>query len=403
MGSVRVVLFVSKTLKNGKHPIMLRLTANRKSKYVSLSQSSSKVNWDFNKEYPKRKHPFYVELSILIDAKTSSAKKAIMELEALDENYSLEDLARKITLKAKPITLFEYIDDLTASMIGRGKVGNASVYKDTKRVISNFKEGKDILLGSINVPFLKNLEAHLLLSNKGNTVNLYLRTLRAILNKAIEEDILAKERSPFSGYSISHLKNETMKKAISKSDVDKIKEFDTQGVVALQLAKEYFLFSYYCRGMNFKDIAFIQSKSLTKKDNLWQLTYIRSKTGKLFSYSLHPEASILVDKYFEERTNNYLFPFLDKERHQRSVTIFNRLKKTKYQLNKNLKLLASSLGIDEDITTYSARHTFATVLKRSSVGTSKISEMMGHKTEATTQTYLDSFMDDDLYEASLKL
>ncbi|WP_337043905.1 tyrosine-type recombinase/integrase [Emticicia sp. 17c] len=111
----------------------------------------------------------------------------------------------------------------------------------------------------------------------------------------------------------------------------------------------------------------------------------------------------VLDYYKTFRLNNYVFPFLDINKHTSAISIDNRLRKTKRQVNEDLKELATLAKIETNLTTYVARHTFATVLKRSGVSTSLISEMMGHDSEAITQVYLDSFENKQIYEAALNL
>jgi site-specific recombinase XerD len=118
---------------------------------------------------------------------------------------------------------------------------------------------------------------------------------------------------------------------------------------------------------------------------------------------LTPDAASIYTYYKNNRYSDYVFPFLDSEKHKSPESIFNRLAKSKRDVNKHLKKIAELAEIEVNLTTYVARHTFATVLKRTGVSTSKISEMLGHENESITQTYLAEFENNELYEASLLL
>jgi site-specific recombinase XerD len=133
------------------------------------------------------------------------------------------------------------------------------------------------------------------------------------------------------------------------------------------------------------------------------MDYERNKTHQRQLVKLLPPAIEILAYYRKFSLGDYVFPFLDKTKHKTAVQIKNRIKKINKQINEDLKTIAEMAEIDINLTTYVARHTFATVLKRSGVGTSKISELMGHGDEKTTQIYLDEFENEELYEATLNL
>lgn len=404
MASVSIVLFTSKTLKNGEHPIMLRVTKDRKSKYSSIGKSSSIKNWDKNKNLPRRAHPHHKELTILIEHKKLEAQKVLMGLELNNENESLDQIKDHITHKKENIEIISYLDNIISDLEAISKIGNAKVYKDLRRVLKIFLNNKDVTLTSIDTAFLKKLEQHFnLRSYKPNTMSVYFRTLRATLNKAIKDKYLNKVQNPFTDYSIAHLKNETVKRAITRDEIKRIEKLEVNDPKQ-QLAQDFFMFSYYCSGMNFKDFAQLKLKNVEKIDKNMFVIYTRSKTKKLMSVQLVPQALEIINRYKPHKGDqDYIFPILYKDTHISPITIDNRIKKVGTQVNKHLKTVGEMAGVKAPITTYTARHTFATTLKRLGQSTAVISNMMGHKSEAITQVYLDSFENEVLYKASLQL
>ena len=171
----------------------------------------------------------------------------------------------------------------------------------------------------------------------------------------------------------------------------------------LQLAKDLFLFSYYCGGINFVDIAMLKWVNIgTDMDEKPRLTYTRQKTGGKFSIRLIPHALAILERYKLDRTSNpktYVFPVLNTTLHKTASQIHNRCNKVMGQVNVDLKTIGTGEGITTPLTTYVARHSFATALKRSGVATGIISEAMGHSDERTTQIYLSEF-DTDLMDAA---
>ena len=163
------------------------------------------------------------------------------------------------------------------------------------------------------------------------------------------------------------------------------------------LAIDLFTFSYLAAGINFGDIA-----RLTK-DNILEnrLIYIRKKTQKQIKVSLQEQAIKLIQKY-SMPDNPYLFPILSNF-HKTEQQKVNRIYKIIAKVNKSLKEIGERLNIPIDLTTYVARHSFATVLKRSGVNTSLICEALGHSSERVTQIYLDSFGNDQMEDAMKNL
>ena len=110
----------------------------------------------------------------------------------------------------------------------------------------------------------------------------------------------------------------------------------------------------------------------------------------------------IIKKYVSE-SKGYLFPILDKQKHKTPMQKRNRIHKILVKVNRNLKILAAQLGVEANITTYVARHSFASVLKKSGVSIALISEALGHSDLGTTQVYLDSFDDEQIDEAMKNL
>jgi integrase len=203
---------------------------------------------------------------------------------------------------------------------------------------------------------------------------------------------------PFKNFSLAKYSNiKTDKRAISKTDIEKIKKVKLRKPNLL-LAKHLFLFSFYCRGMNFVDMAFLKWKDIKNK----RLTYTRKKTREHFNIGLLKPALDILRHHKTVTFKNkesYVFPIFN-ENHISPQTVYNRKVKMLRQVNKDLKTIAKQAKIQTELTTYVARHSYATILKLSGVSTSIISEALGHASEKITQVYLTEFGDDILDKAS---
>jgi site-specific recombinase XerD len=400
MSSIKVLLRTSNKLKNGEHPIVLRIIKERKTKFIFTGLTCAENFWDFKKNRPVSKHPNAKELNIFITKKIYETQKVILNLENDEKDYSSEEIKKKYKASKKQTTVFSFFDEIITTLTKSNKIGNAKIYKDCKRMLFKFREEQDLSFSDIDVSFLKRFERSFLERDvSGNSISVYMRTIRAVFNKAIAEGYCKKENYPFNDYKVIKLNTETAKRALSKDQMQSILSLNLDISPSLQFAKNIFLFSYYNRGINFKDIALLKWNNIKEG----RLEYRRAKTGKLYSIKLLDPSIYILDQFkliSEYDSESYIFPLLNKEIHISPVQIDNRIKKTAKTTNKGLKEIALRAKIDFNLTTYVARHSYATIMKRNGVSTSLISESLGHRSEKTTQVYLDSFENKMLDEAN---
>ena len=233
------------------------------------------------------------------------------------------------------------------------------------------------------------------------TMNYYFRTLRATYNKAVEAKCANREKSPFIEYKLSRFSTKTKKRALSKENVKKILELDCSSKSDIaRLAHDVFSFSYYCGGISLVDIANLTPNNIIDG----RLLYERQKTHGSINLVLLDVAKVVIQRYDDyQKRAGYLFPILNDKVHITPMQKHNRVRKLCHQINKELHKLADELGIKEDVTTYVARHSFATVLKKSGVNIGIISQALGHQDIKTTQIYLSKFDDEQVDSAMQNL
>ncbi|NDW11134.1 site-specific integrase [Dysgonomonas sp. 520] len=391
--TVNVLCYKSKTLSTGEHPLMLCISKDGKRKYLSLGVSIYPQHWDFKKNLPKRNCPNKDLIQRLINEKINLYTEHILELKTTNREFTITNLIDKVNGVSSKCTVQQLFDIYIEQLRKEGRLKYASTFKELKNSLIEFNYHLDILFSDIDVTWLKNYEAWL--RGKGlayNSIGVRFRTLRAIYNKAIEDNIVKQEYYPFKVFKVSKLHEDTVKRAISKSDIEKIINYKSDREYT-QLSIDLFFFSYLCAGINFTDIAYLT------KDNILddRLVYTRKKTKKLIKIPLQEKALLIVSKY-SQVNNHYLFPILSNF-HKTDQQKMNRINKTLRKVNKSLRAIGEELKIPITLTTYVARHSFATVLKRSGVSTSIISESLGHSNEKVTQIYLDSFENSQINEA----
>jgi len=401
--TINVVCYKSKTLANGEHPLMIRVCKDNKKVYKSLGISVPSKDWDFKKEEPRKNCPSRDLILNLIEQKKIEYRTQILEMNCLSKSFTARSVMNIVDKPTQNKNVKEFFDEIVNRLKLEKRLGNASAYKDTLSSMTRFAKKLDIPFHDIDLPWLKQYETWMRSNdNSENTIGFHFRTLRAAYNMAIEDNVIKKDYYPFDRFKVTRFSKATRKRAITKIEITKIIELDMSKLTNyytpyLQFSKDLFLFSYLGCGINFTDIANIKYENLS--DN--RIFYERQKTGKQINFQLQPMALEIMGRYQSEniKPDDYIFPILDKNFHVTIQQKYDRIHKVTKGVNNTLKKIGQKVGLNFPLTTYVARHTFATVLKRSGINTAIISESLGHSSERVTQIYLDSFENSQIDEA----
>ena len=402
--TVEVVLYTSKSLANGEHPLMLKLTKDRKRKYISLHLSLAPQYWDVSKGRPRRHCPNREKIVALIERKISEYEQQIIDFKTNQRDYTLHTLVDKASIKVMRQTVGEYLTAYIQRLNGENRSGNAMTFTHLKTALLRCFGSLDFYFIDIDNDFFKKLETWLRTQAhySDNSIGIRFRSLRALYNQAITDNLIKKANYPFDTFKVSRFKETTAKRAISKEDIMRLVDLDVRTLTKypkpfLVLSKDLFLFSYLGCGINLTDMLHLKHRDLIGD----RITFSRQKTGKLITFRLQPAAMDILRKYMkvEHDSDDYIFPVLKQTIHVTAEQQYARVKRVTKLVNRYLKMIGEYLEFPIPLTTYVARHSFATVLKRSGVSTSIISESLGHSSEKVTQIYLDSFENSQIDEA----
>ncbi len=403
MASVKVILYTHKELSDGSYPILIQIIKDRKRRTISTGHSATKTQWIKKSNLPNSKHPNQSLLTTRILRIKTDINNIILALENKKKKFTVSDIVNVYQNKKSDISFEEYSTRIIDKLKTTGKNGNAIVYKSTLESVKSYTQGIDIRLDEVDYEFVKGYQEYLLskevIVKKGtkdervkkltvNGISMYLRTLRAIINKAIKEDLVDETSYPFKNITIKSQK--TRKRAVNKDVIKMVEELEVPE--NLQLWKDLFMFSFYNRGMNFVDVAFLKVKNIENG----RLNYTRQKTGQQFSIKVTDKAMEIIKRYNDlEDPESYIFNII-----YRKGKEYLDYRNAMRLMNKKLKKISTLLKLDVPLTTYVSRHSWATIAKRSGIATAVISEGLGHESEETTQVYLDSFENDVLDDAN---
>ena len=273
----------------------------------------------------------------------------------------------------------DYICLQIARLKRLGKIRTSETYTAALRSFSGFMNDKEVLFDQLNADLFAEYEAYLKSrGNTPNTISFYMRILKAVYNRAVE-DGLTEQRHLFK--SVYTGVEKTMKRALSLNDIKRIKGLDLSLKPNLDFARDMFLLCFYTRGMSFIDMAYLRKKDLENGT----LSYRRRKTGQQLFIKWEKCMQEILDKYPINETE-YLLPIITKRNEDYRKQYANEL----HRVNHLLKKIGKNLNLLIPLTMYVGRHSWASVAKSRNVPISVISEGMGHDSENTTQIYLAS-------------
>lgn len=388
--------------RDGSHPIVLKVIKDRVPKIISLGFTCRENEWNPEKKEFRKNHPNYIQRNAILNKLKGRALSIIDDFRNEDIDFSLTQFEERFRgdHKRNNMSVYDFFEYKIDLLNESGRTGSARAYKDASSALFRFYSDKNLLFQDLNANLLEKFEAHL--RSRNNTdggIAVRMRHIRAIYNDAISKNVASKSQYPFDTYKISKLKGKGLKRALNRNEIESIINFDIEYFPHLTNAKNYFLFSYFTRGMNFVDMMGLIWDNIQGD----YIVYIRSKTKGRFTIKILPPVQDILNYYkLHYNQTSYVFPILLKEG-LTPMQIENRKSKTLKKFNKDLKELATTIGIDKKLTSYVARHSFATNLKELGVSTDIISESMGHQNINITNSYLKEFENDVIDQANEKL
>ena len=383
---------IRRTKKNSKSPVKLCVNAGHKSKYYATGIDMSIE--EYAKLSFKRTTQDIVEIKNKLHALETHAKSIIPTIKP----FNFIAFERKLSQKPIEGDVFEACFKKKIEQLRKeNRISSAVSYHNCLRSLIIFKKG--ISFETITASFLQDYENWMVAKGKSiTTVSIYVRTLRAIFNEAIFEGIISRDIYPFGRRRYQIPASRNIKKALTLSDIGKIYYYQVEGIhEGEQRAKDFWLFSYFANGINIKDIALLKYKNIQGE----YIVFERAKTMRSTRSNSKPISIYITEDMLKiiERwgikpatPDNHIFPIINPE----ADAVRQRLQIQQFikVINEWMKRIAQKLGIEKTVTTYVARHSFSTVLKRSGASIEFISEALGHTDVKTTESYLDSFEND---------
>lgn len=383
MASIKVKLRPS-TIADCEGTIYYQIIHDRKVRQLLTNYKLFPAEWDERRSMVtagrnSERKSFILSIRERIRWDMERLTKIGRKLDAEGLIYTADEVIDEFNRYAHEYSLFNFMESLIARLKQNGKIRTSETYRSTLNSFKKYRKDEDIMLDCITSETMEGYEAwHRKRGVAPNTISFYTRILRAVYNRAVEDDII-ENRNPFRHVYTGV--DKTVKRALPLALIKKIKVLDLSLIPTLDYARDMFLMSFYLRGMSFIDMAFLRKTDLKNR----YVTYRRRKTGQQLIIEWTKEMQMILDKY-PENNSDYLLPIIRNPGTNERCTYRN----AGYNINHNLKRIAEMVGITIPLTLYVARHSWASAAKAKGIPVSVISEGMGHDSEATTQIYLAS-------------
>lgn len=387
--SIRLSLDTRRKRKDGTFPIIMRLGHFQKTTSIATGHYLQRIYWNESKKQVRSSYKGAESVKFLNNLLLSEVAKAqeiinrLYYKEELDY-MSIKQLKSKIVRKSKYESFFNYGLEVAKDLHVAQRFGTARNYEGVIGILQVFNKQKDLKFNELNYDFLKRFE-RFHLSKQGNSQNglaSYMRTIKAIYNRGIKDDIIERENYPFFKYQIKT--NPTEKRAIKVEYIRKILELNLEKEHPLFHFRNYFLLSYLTMGMSYIDMVFLRKKDIVDD----RIKFQRRKTSKLYDIKITEQVKVILKFYItKKKQNEFILPVLKRD------TLELHYKDAQWGLkkyNKGLKEIAKLCAIEERLTSYVSRHSFATHALFKNIPLVAISTMLGHSKLSTTQIYLKS-------------
>lgn len=374
MATVKFYLDKRRQKKDGTYPIKLNVFHNKQI-MIATQLSASEKEWNGN-EYSVRAQN-YKPRNIVARGIINKAETVIFTLEQQEKLKSTTDKALKkliedaISSKVEnQKTFLYYLDEFVSKKTNQG---TKSIYTTTRNKIEEYDS--HCTFESMDKSWLENFEAWMAKTMKVNAYAIHLRNIRSVFNYAIDEEYTT--LYPFRRFSIK--KEETRKRSLTAEQLRLLRDYPCEEYQIRY--RDMFMLMFYLIGVNAADLFNAKHSALVNG----RFEYKRAKTGKLYSIKVEPEAQAIIEKY---KGKDYLLNIMDEYGNYKDFLhrMGIGLKQIGETERKGLGGKKSRNPLFPDLSSYWARHTWATVAAELDVPKEVIAHALGHSWANSTTT-----------------
>jgi integrase/recombinase XerD len=414
--SIKAVLAIHKKNKHGEHPIWIRITKDRKPKYISIGCTALIENWNEKERKLWENNPkisakqkinltpgeiellkdAYSKVLIHPDAKTINTKieteiAKITLLKGKLENTSSESIKESFNTKIEDnkqqnfLAFGRYVAD---KLLAAGQIRTYKRYDYVLRNMELFIKSPVLKFSALTDDFLSKYENQLKKDGlQTSSIHNYTKTIRAIYYQAVKSKVITDEKNPFKIFQLKPGSSK-VKEKLTIEELKKIKNLELEPNSVIWHSRNIFMFSFYMAGIRVGDCLQLKWKDVTKEN---RLNYQMDKTSENHSLDIVPAAQkiLLFYKDLANKEDSFIFPFLGSDLDKTDPThYYNQITSKTSQVNNNLKKIAGIIGTNKKITFHLTRHTFGDLARKKGTSIYDIQKLFKHSSSKITDIYL---------------
>ena len=390
----------NKTNSDGTKTVMIRITKDRKPAYYAPGVRITPAHWNPKATYEKstwirNTHPMHAVYNNTIKIKIQTAERHVMTLDQSGAQYTSITIKELLQGKTGSISFTNFWKEQIPIIAKKYSWRTGEKYQSELEKLTKFSKTEDILFSQINYDFVEKYEIFLLEINNRNTASKSLEFLRAMIKRAVKHKLLQYDKNPFLAFEIKEAQVDKVR--LSENEIKLFEKAKLKKGLNIYHSRNIFLMQYYCAGRRINDVLQMRWEDI----NSGRWTYYTGKVRKLKSILLTDKAIKILKLYgYGKKKKGFVFPFLSDHVDYSDKEFLDKQIEAKTALiNPFLKKIAKMLEINKNISTHTARHSFADLSRRVSKDLHAIKNALDHSSVKITENYLNSLDDgavDDL-------
>lgn len=439
MANVKILLWKHYKKKDDKYPIALRITKDRKARYVFTGKYILEKDWDPVLCKVKKSHPNSARLNNYLLKKLTEADDTLLEATAQNETISSRQIQKKVNRKGKNISFFQHGAQRVKDKYNNGTFSVAraelsilynikeflnftdtgskqSIIQEIKERrktrhkkgmnpktsimfgIQSFERDETLYFAEVDMAFINKFKSfcRTYLNHKERTLTNQLIFIRTLYNNAIKEGIVSDKSYPFAGDKEKIRIKSSLKIGLTKDEVEKIENLEVETNCSIWHTKNVWLFSYYFAGIRVSDVLTMRWSDFVDD----RLMYVMHKNDKPVSLKIPDKALTIIEHYKNDKQskNDFVFPFLKKANLKDSEDVFVKARNATSLFNKYLKRIAKLCEINKNLSNHIARHTFGNIAG-DKINPLMLQKLYRHTDLKTTIGYQANFIHKDADDA----
>lgn len=397
MTKAKIILYKNKRNKT-KHPLALRITKNRKSKYMYLGVSISEEDWNAEESRVKKSHPNYKQINHLILKKLTSLDDIILDSEANEKNSTILEIKKQAKREKVHNSFFEFAKEQFETLKMLGKYNDAISSESRIKYFKEFVGGVDIHFKDITVSLLEKFKVYLKV-HRGvgeRTITNYMIKIRSLYNKAIREGLAYQVDYPFGGNQIKIRIQDGLKIGLDEQEIKAIENLNLMEGTPISHARNLWLFSFYMAGMRISDVLRVRWSDIATG----RLNYTMGKNSKAVTVKIPDKVVLILNQYSEKKIANsdFVFPDLKKADLENSRDLYVKIHTATRRVNNYLKEIAKLAKVEKQLSCHISRHSFGNIAG-DKISPQMLQKLYRHSDIRTTMGYQANFIHKSADEA----